>query len=178
MTRTVSVHDSYYPVRTSVDIPYTDDYNPDSYEYRTPFLDTTEMGDVHAQSPEQWEIEEQAYNEDWDSVPDFRDRPVSRRSSKPAPNVDYAEANHLYISAATMALVEMFRIAARRVNYNPPKRRMSTSKTVPIVKKEVPDKVVPQKPKYVGVNKMGRSLRIPLKDLPLYKYRGWKEMSQ
>ncbi|MHC4311279.1 MAG: hypothetical protein ACYSW3_02265 [Planctomycetota bacterium] len=173
-----SVHDSYYPIRTSVDIPYTDDYDPGAYEYNTPYLSPEEIGDVHAQSQDQWDIEVQAYEEDWDSYPDFQPPSVFRGMSKPAPNVDYAEANHLYISAGTLALIEMMRYAARKVNYNPPKKRMST--TVPVHKKEVPVNP-PQQPlipieKKVGINR--KLKRIPARELPLWQYRGWKELQQ
>lgn len=176
----VVVTDGYVPVRQSVDIPYDDEYEPQAYEYRTPFLDTTEMGDVYMyDSPEQWEIEEQAYEEDWDNAPDFQPPSVFRGQSKPAPDVDYAEANHLYMSAGTLALIEMMRYAARRVNYNPPKQRMST--TVPIPKKEVPAKepaAQPLIPVEKGRGPLRKSKRIQPNELPLYKYRGWKEIQQ
>ena len=175
--RIVSVHDSYTPVRHSVDIPYDDSYNPQAYEYSTPYLCPEELGDIYAEAEHQWDIEVQAYEEQWDSVPEFQPPSVFRGLSKPAPYVDYAEANHLYIGAATAAHIKMMKIGARRVNYNPPKRRMSTSTTVPVVKKEVPATPTPQKPRHVGVTKRGKSIRIPLDQLPLYKYRGWEKMA-
>ena len=177
-----SVHDSYYPIRTSVDIPYTDDYDPGAYEYNTPYLCPEELGDVYAQSQDQWDIEVEAYEEEWDDEhvnPVFQPPSVFRGQSKPAPDVDYSIANHLYMSAGTLALIEMMRYAARRVNYNPPKKRMSRTVTIP--KKEVPAKepaAQPMIPIEKGRGPLHKSKRIPANELPLYKYRGWKEIQQ
>jgi hypothetical protein len=176
----VSVHDSYYPVRTSVDIPYTDDYNPDSYEYSTPYLCPEELGDFYMVSEEIWESEEQAVHEDWDNAEDWKDCIFG---PKVVPG-DWAWDNAEWLGESALELIAFVNCALdaveQRRNYNPPKKRMG-SKTVPVHKKEVPDKVIPQQPKTpmsVPVTKMGVSKRIPIKELPLFLYRGWKEIKQ
>jgi hypothetical protein len=174
-----SVYDSCQSFPHSVDIPYVDEVEPSEWEYRQPYLDTTELGDYYAQTEEMWEIEEQAVEEGWDAVPDWtpEDARKTYQRSKPADRVDYSEANHLYLTPETIELMELIQRAARKIVsrvFNP-RKRVSTSTTVPVEKKEVPIKKA-AKIKYIGVNKMGRSVRIPLDQWPLYKIRGWKEM--
>lgn len=176
--RVASVHDSCQSFPHSVDVPYVDEVDASAWEYKLPYLDTTELSDFYAQTEDQWEIEEQAVDEGWDAVPDWMPEDARERyqRSKPADRVDYSEANHLYLTPATIAMMDLIRrIGRNRVNRNPPKRRMSTSTTVPVVKKEVPSKKA-AKVKYIGVNKLSKSVRIPLDQWPLYKIRGWKEM--
>jgi hypothetical protein len=171
----------------ALDTNMDEEYDPSSYEWRGPYLAPEELADVYAQSEEQWEIEIQAQSEGWDSYPDWQPEPEQEEyeyipGSRPKNDVKWDEANHVYLGPAAMAWLEILDKIRFRRNYNPPKKRMSTTVTVPILDKEVPAQDVPAKPKYVIVEKgrgvLHKAKRIPPRELPLYIYRGWKEVQQ
>jgi hypothetical protein len=170
----------------SMDLPWDEEYHPESYEYSVPFLAPEELGDFYALSEEQWEIEEQALAEGWDFAPDYVEPELTDVfacgdyiDARPIDDVDWAEANHVYLGKAALEWIKFLDSIRWRRNFNPPKRHYT--RTVIVAKKEVPAE--PPRPikKTVVVWKRitprhSKREVIPITDLPLYKYRGWKEV--
>jgi hypothetical protein len=181
------------------EIPWDEEYHPESYEFRGRYLPSEELSDVYGMTEEDWDAAVLAIEEDWDNAPNYIFDAKQYRHEEgstyflnlddgelvDAPEwqnekyTDWDDANHLYLSDATLAWIEFFDSIRWRRNFNPPKRHYT--RTVVVAKKEVPAE--PARPikktvvvwKQVTPRHMKREV-IPIQELPLWQYRGWKEV--